>query len=244
MPDTVTLAERFQGFTDGALGGYAAGVVARRIEGPAEVNLRSLPPMQRELELSAADGAFELRDGETVVLDARPAGFELKIPEPLDLDEAEVAGAHLIHAEGAHPYPACFTCGPDRVEGEGLRLFMGRPPGRDGILGSAWAPHPDLAGPDGALGDELIWAALDCPTIWAAWSVQRPAAFPTDSFTVLARQRVEVLAPVLAAETVVVSAWPIERDGRKHIAGAAIHGADGELLARAESLLVDAPRPS
>ena len=62
MPNSVSFARRFQGFTDGALGGYVAGVVAKRIDGPAEVNLRSLPPMERELQLSQLDGSLELRD--------------------------------------------------------------------------------------------------------------------------------------------------------------------------------------
>jgi hypothetical protein len=243
VPDTVRLAERFQGFTDGALGGYAAGVVGKRIEGPVEANLRNLPPMERELELREAGGSFELRDGDTLILDARPAQFELEIPEPPDVDEAEAAGKQLIHDEGTQLYPGCFTCGPDRAEGDGLRLFMGRLPERDGILAAAWPPHRDLAGPDGALPEELVWAALDCPTIWAAWSVKRPAAVPTDGFSVLARQRLEMVAPVPVGETAVVSAWPIERDGRKHLTAAAIHGKDGDLLARAESLLVDVPRP-
>ena len=45
---SLSFGRRFRGFESGALGGYAAGaVVAGRIDGPAEVNLRSLPPMGR-----------------------------------------------------------------------------------------------------------------------------------------------------------------------------------------------------
>jgi hypothetical protein len=121
---------------------------------------------------------------------------------------------------------------------------MGRVPARDGILSSAWAPHADLGDVDGALPGEFLWAALDCPTIWASWSTERPARFPSDSFTVLARQRLESLAPVKVGEAVIVTAWPIHRDGRKYLSGAAIHDADRELLVRAESLLVDVPRPA
>jgi acyl-CoA thioesterase FadM len=88
----------------------------------------------------------------------------------------------------------------------------------------------------------MIWAALDCPTIWAAWATSVPAAIPSGSFTVLARQRLEQLAPVPAGEPLIVTAWPISAEGRKHVTAAAIHDRDGELLARAESLLVDVPR--
>jgi len=90
----------------------------------------------------------------------------------------------------------------------------------------------------------MVWAALDCPTIWGAWSVERPVTVPSGSFTVLARQRLEQLSPVPAGDELIVSAWPIEREGRKHLVGAAIHDADGALLARAESLLVEVPRPT
>jgi hypothetical protein len=216
-------------------------MVARRIEGPAEANLRSLPPMDRELELSEADDGFELHDGETLVLDARPASFDLDVPEPPSMDRARAAAEHPIHEESTHLFPSCFTCGPDRAEGDGLRLFVGRVPDRE-ILAGAWDPHPDLVDGADALPEEMIWAALDCPTIWAAFSVNRPASFPTDGLMVLARQRLEMLAPVPVGQTALVSAWRIERDGRKHLTAAAIHAPGGELLARAESLLVHVPK--
>jgi hypothetical protein len=215
-------------------------MVARKIDGPAEVNLRSLPPMDRELELSETDGGYELHDGDTLVLDARPASFDLEIPEPPGVDEARAAAGDLIHQESTHRFPSCFTCGPDRAEGDGLRLFMSRLPDRE-ILVSAWEPHPDLVDGADSLPEEMIWAALDCPPIWAAFAENRPAAFPTDGLLVLARQRLELLRPVPVSETAVVTAWQVERDGRKHLTAGAIHGADGELLARGESLLVHVP---
>ena len=90
---------------------------------------------------------------------------------------------------------------------------------------------------------ELIWSALDCPTIWAAWfsddgKVARPAK---GTITVLPRQRVE-LQPVPTGQAAIVTAWPIGHDGRKHTTGAAIHAPSGQLLARAESLLIDVER--
>jgi hypothetical protein len=231
---------RFRGFESGALGGYAAGaVVAGRIDGPAEVNLRSLPPMDRALELSGQgdDGGLALFDGETLVLEAKPAPFELEIPPPPDLSEAEEAEHRLIHDELGHLYPGCFTCGFDREPGDGLRLFMGRSGGDAELLVAAWTPDPALAGNGGAVPTEMIWAALDCPSIWAV------GEFPDGGFNVLARQRVESLAPVPLGEPSIVTAWPIEHDGRKHLTGVAIHDADGRLLARGESLLVEVPRP-
>ena len=83
----------------------------------------------------------------------------------------------------------------------------------------------------------MVWAAIDCPSIWAV------GEFPEGGFNVLARQRVESLGPVPVGEPSIVTAWPIEHDGRKHLSGVAIHDGDGRLLARGESLLVEVPRP-
>jgi hypothetical protein len=113
---------------------------------------------------------------------------------------------------------------------------MGRTSPDADLLASAWTPDPLLAESGDAIPTEMVWAALDCPSIWAV------GEFPEGGFNVLARQRVESLAPVPVGEPSIVTAWPIEHDGRKHLTGVAIHDADGRLLARGESLLVEVPR--
>ena len=80
MSDRVVLERRFQGFTDGTLDGYAAGVTARRINGPAEANLRALPPLDRELSIEVDGERAVLRDSDTVVIELTATGFELEIP--------------------------------------------------------------------------------------------------------------------------------------------------------------------
>ena len=42
-------------------------------------------------------------------------------------DEA-VAASATYPGFSAHPFPTCFVCGPERAEGDGLRLFPGRLP--------------------------------------------------------------------------------------------------------------------
>ena len=244
MGDTVRFERRFQGFADGALGGYAAGVVASRLGGPAEANLRSLPPMERELEVNeSTDGSLGLWDRETLVLEARAGEFGLDVPQPPGLEEAQAASRNPVHDHGPHLYPECFTCGPDRAAGDGLRLFMGQTQERRGILAAAWTPDPGLA-ESPTMPEEFIWAALDCPTIWAAWLTDDGVVRWPESgrFTVLARQRVAQQGPVDTGQPAIVTAWPISRDGRKHVTGAAIHALDGELLAVCESLLIDVQR--
>ena len=78
MSETVRFERRYQGFADGALGGYAAGVAARGMKGPAEANLRALPPLDRELGVHRDGERVELRDGDAVVVEAAPARFELR----------------------------------------------------------------------------------------------------------------------------------------------------------------------
>jgi acyl-CoA thioesterase FadM len=73
--------------------------------------------------------------------------------------------------------------------------------------------------------------------------VNVPASPREGIFTVLARQRLERFEPVPVGEPVTVTAWPISNDGRKHLCGAAIHARDGTVLTRAESLLVEVPKP-
>jgi hypothetical protein len=240
VSEAVTFIRRYQGFADGALGGYAAGVAARGIEGPAEANLRALPPLERELRLERDGDRAVLRDGETLVIEVAPMNFELEVPAPATLEDAEAASRNLVHDE-YHPFPHCFCCGSHRTQGDGLRLFMGRMPEQETTLAASWTPHPELD-TGSELPPEMIWAALDCPTIWASFLQDGRVSVPRGSFQVLARQRVERLAPVRLGEPAIVTAWPISRDGRKHLAGAAIHAPDGQPLARAESLLIEVPR--
>ena len=244
MSETVRFERRFQGFADGALGGYAAGIVASRISGPAEANLRSLPLMERELELREP---MTVRWGfgtETPWCSRRtPANSTSTSPSRRGLRRPRRPSRDPVHDHGPHLYPECFTCGPDRAAGDGLRVFMGQAPERPGILAAAWTPDPGLVQAP-TLPEEFIWAALDCPTIWAAWLTDDGAVkWPEGGrFTVLARQRVEQHGPVPTGEPAIVTAWPISRDGRKHVTGAAIQTPDGELLARGESLLIDVQR--
>ena len=100
--------------------------------------------------------------------------------EPVPLDEARAATA-AFPGWRQHAFPTCFTCGTDRAEGDGLRVFpgpddVGRGAARAGGVGVDAAPehHRGLARvrrrrtarqPVG-----VAWAALDCSGGWAAAS--------------------------------------------------------------------------
>ena len=62
---------------------------------------------------------------------------------------AQAADAMLRPPPGRvdHPFPRCFACGPDRDEGDGLRIFPGPVGAERGYVASLRVPQPDHAGP-------------------------------------------------------------------------------------------------
>jgi acyl-coenzyme A thioesterase PaaI-like protein len=141
-------------------------------------------------------------------------------PTPEEASAAELRFVGLAR----HIFPGCFVCGPEREEGDGLRIFAG-PAG--GQVASTWCPGPDLADEAGDVRCAFVWAALDCPGYFA---VQEAAGL-----AVLGTMSAVRLAPVRAGEIAVVTGWTLGSEGRKHRAGTAVHDADGRLLAAAQA---------
>src|SRR3954471_10334348 len=141
----VVIANRFRGPRTSGNGGYSCGMVAQFIEGPAQVTLRTPPPLDRALEVREDDGGVALFDGDQLVAEGRPAAGDFDVPEPVGVEEARAAAQNYewFHE---HPYPECFVCGPRRDEGDGLRIFPSPVEGR-GIYAAPWTPDPELTGP-------------------------------------------------------------------------------------------------
>ena len=228
MPD-ITISRRFCGPPRSANGGYAAGRLAAYLEGPAEVTLVAPPPLDRPLAvLCGEDGSVELRSDASRLAVARPAPAPpVEFPVP-SAAEADAAATRSLPRD-RHQLPGCFVCGPDRAPGDGLRLHVGPlDPGDDeweGVLAACWRPAADLAGADGQVLPEFLWAALDCPTAYACGS---PAGMPP---ILLGRQAVAVFARPQAGTDVIVLARRTGREGRKHFADAALYDPDGTPLA-------------
>lgn len=229
----MVIPERFKGPPRSANGGYTCGLVAAVVGGPASVSLRAPPPLERELSVEQADGAVLVRDGETLVAEGRPAEVEVVPPGPVGVDEARVASRRgLEHWSEGHPFPTCVVCGPDREPGDGFRIFPGELAGR-AVFAADWTPDPSLAGADGVVREECVWAALDCPT-------SAPVAnFGQGPAIVLARLAAGVLGPVRAGEPHVLISWRLGIDGRKRRGAAALLAADGTLLAASEALWIE-----
>ena len=55
----------------------------------------------------------------------------------------------------------------NRPPGDGLRIFPGPVAGL-GLWAAPWTPDPSVAGANGKVRPEVVWAALDCPSGIAA----------------------------------------------------------------------------
>lgn len=229
--ETIVIDRRYNGPPDSGNGGYVSGVVAARIEGPAEVTLRLPPPLDTPLHLVRDGDALKLMDGDSVVAEGRPTAFELDIPPAPSLETARGAVDRFTGFE-RHSFPTCFVCGPKRAEGDGLRIFAGRFNGPD-VVAAPWVPDRAFA-VDGAIPTEVHWAALDCPGGFAVMDREKPV--------VLGRMAAEIRRPVEPGEACVVMGWAKGVDGRKHFAGTALFKASGELAARALQTWIELKR--
>jgi hypothetical protein len=230
---TVIIAPRFCGPPTSANGGYTAGLLADQIDGPCSVTLRAPPPLDRSLQLSSGEaGVVLLHDGDTLLAEARPGGFELALPEAVSLDDAKRASA-TYPGTRPHPYPTCFVCGPARSRGDGLAVFPGPVEGRN-VVATPWLPTPDLAS-DGSLVDaRFVWSALDCPS-WFGYAMFHAEIPPV----LLGRLSAVIERRPRWDEPCVVLGWNLAREGRRIECGSMLIDADhGDVLAYSKSTWV------
>jgi hypothetical protein len=237
MSERVTIAPRFRGPQDSANGGYTCGVVARSIDpAAADVSLRLPPPLDRPLEVEAANGGAVLRDGDDVVAEGSALdGLDVEPPEPVGVDEAEAASRRSSLFD-RHPFPTCFVCGPERASGDGLRVIPGPVEGRD-VVAAPWTPDGSLTADDGSIPPEIEWAALDCPSGNAAMML-----IDGIGVSVLARLAARIASPVEPGARHVAMGWVVGRDGRKAHSASAVFTADGELVGLARAVWIELRR--
>jgi hypothetical protein len=229
--DTIVVDARFNGPLESGNGGYSAGLLAATLDGPTAVSLRSPVPLDRPLRVvHTGDRSAEALDGETLVMEAKPAPeLDLDPLRAVGLTEARAAEQRYLGLDDG-PFARCFVCG--RARDDAFGVCAGRV-GDDGLVASTWIPDGRTAGPDGNVAPEFIWAVLDCPTYFALHDDPTTLSF-------LASLQVRIDAPAVVGADHVVIAWPIARDGRKHRAGAAVLSADGGTVAVARALLIQA----
>ena len=233
----VVIDKRFCGPKTSGNGGYAAGLFAQMIDGPAAVMLKAPPPLDTPIGLREIDdGGFEAVAGNVVIANAEPS--TVKVSPPPIPDDAGVAAAHdafLKAEDGEHLIPYCFVCGDCRGPGDGLRIFSGPAPDSP-VNADFWTPAEDLAGSDGLVCPEFLWAALDCPTAFALRVGGR--------FTLLGRMAVEIYRRPKPRERLIVAAWRTGADGRKHFSDSILLDANRDVIAAANTLWIELNDPA
>jgi len=223
LSGVLIIPARFNGPPSSGNGGFACGLVSALFDGVAEVTLRSPPPLDTELDVAHTPDGIEVLDGKTLVASARQIEpWEVEVPTPPTLETARAARENY-RGHSIHEFPTCFTCGTDREDG--LAIFPG--PIDGGVAASSWRADESLPSRDGALIDEIVWAALDCPGAWASARME-------DGPIVLGRMAAMILEPIPIGPEYVSYGWTESEDGRKSFAGTAVADGEGRILAVAK----------
>jgi hypothetical protein len=227
---------RFVGALPGhANGGVVAGHLAERLvaAGSAAVTVRLRRPVpldtDLDLDLDGQDGRLLLGSDGELLASAVPAAEPPTARPAIDL--AAARDVRPVVDVSTHPAPGCFVCGPRHPDG--LDLQPGAVAGSD-LVATVWRPSADLADAAGRIDPAVVWAALDCPS-WYGAAAGRPALLGT----MTARRA----ADLAVDRPVVVTGWPIAREGRKTHGGAALHTPAGRLVAVAATTWIHPPTP-
>ena len=217
---SITIERRYRGPRHSANGGYTAGLLARAIDGPAEVTLRLPPPLDTRLELSRDGERVLLRDADALVAEARPADPGGLIPPRAPSFDALADVDHeLPTGWGTLEFGECFSCGT-RAEADGLGIH---PRPWDGIVAAPWVAR--------GVSHEVVWAAIDCSGAYAVGG-------PGRGEPLLARMTARIDRLPTEGERCVVIGWPLGEERRKLHAGTALVGDGGEVLAVSQQLWI------
>ena len=241
MSDSLVIPSRFCGPPGSGNGGYACGRVAAYLDGPVTVTLHRPPPLAAPMTVERdGESSVRIRYGSTLIADAAssPGSLAPEIPGPVSMAEAHAAAGRARYYTDP-VFPDCFVCGTGRDPGDGLRIFPGPLTGR-ALWAAPWTPDPSVTGADGKVRPEVAWAALDCPSGIAA---AEAAGLAGDTAILLGRMTASLAARPRAGDQCLVVAWPGTRDGRKLLAGSALLGPGGTVLAAARAVWLTVPRP-
>jgi hypothetical protein len=243
---TISIPEKFRGPPKSANGGYATGVFGRLLSGfvpgsqAVEVTLRAPVPLDRALIVEHGDRALRVREGETLIAEAKLTELELDVPVPVDWERALAArdrspalklGTHVwLGGERIGFHPICFCCGAELTADSGLRVFAAPVPGAEQVA-AAWICEPVFAAASGELPPEIVCTALDCPGQFA-WLAQGTRT------GLLGRLTVKIERPVRAGDRCVVIGWTLGNEGKKFYAGTALFDREGALCAYAKAVWI------
>ncbi|QCC78136.1 hypothetical protein [Nocardioides daphniae] len=245
---TLIVPSRFCGPPVSGNGGWTAGELAAHVEHgcptdharawpPVRVRLRQPPPLDVTMTVTEVDGTTRSHDG-GVVAEAVPGLDELTAVTGVDVATARAAEASYAGAT-RHPFPTCFSCGPERAADDGLRIFPGEVAPVEGRrrVAATWTPHPSLAedyhlysGGTQRASLAVTWAALDCVGGWSEDLLGRPMVLGQMT------ARVDRLPEI--GQTHVVVGEHRGTEGRKSHTASTLWSGDGDVLAVAEHVWI------
>jgi hypothetical protein len=244
MEAQIVFAKRFVGPPHMAQGGYVGGVLARMLgdDVVAEVRLSAPTPLETALDVDRPDprSVRLLHDGALIAACTvvEPEVLEMEVPVLVGYEAAALAPElpEYMRAGAAVPeVDRCIGCLP---RWDGLQMHPGRVPGTTSIACPVVLPA-DLA-IDGRMPFEMVWAAVDCPSMWACWLLadaeEQAALFEGALFTGSLAVSVERLPSV--DERLYVQAWRVARERRKITGCAVLVTEDGEIVARARQIAI------
>jgi hypothetical protein len=222
----LTVPHRFHGPPRSGNGGWTAGALAERLPvdhgGTAiTVALRLPPPLETPLAVMATDAGLAAVLDDRTVAEARLADGDPTPVPPVSISAATDAETRY-RGHQRHPFPSCFTCGPQREPGDGLRIFAGPLADDRTRVAATWTPY-DVSVP-------ITWAALDCPGGWSTDIDERPMVLGTITL--------QIDHPPVSGEHYVVVAETRGSDGRKTFTAASLYDYDGGLRATAEHVWI------
>ncbi|MCH8615911.1 hotdog fold thioesterase [Sphingomonas sp. SM33] len=222
---TVRIERRFRGPPESGNGGYVAGLVAAALgSSNCTVTLKAPPPIDEDLTLTTDDVTATLAQDDSVLVTASSEAVDIDVPPAPTLADAQDAEPRFT-GHHRHIFPGCFVCGPERGDGDGMRIFPGPLHDKANRVAATWTPDETVSDGQGRVRPEFLWAALDCPGYFAAEDKAGMA--------LLGRMSAVLHRPVQVGEPLIVTGWPIETHGRKHRVGSALHDANGEVVAAA-----------
>jgi len=236
----LVVENRFRGPPQSGNGGYVGGLFSKIIDasgkGNVEVTLRSPIPLDHALQVNSfEDGTATVTNGDTLIAQIKPIEWEMEVPTPPDW-QAVTAVAEKSLAFGSNLndllpgrqgfHPICFCCGAEHDTG--LQVHVARVGDQ---VAAVWNTRQSWGAEDGLLPIEFLWTAMDCPGQFA-YLEQGIKTGMLGRITAAVNKRPK------AGESLLVTAWTIVVEGKKHFAGAAIFDKDGTLCCKARTVWI------
>ena len=236
-----------------AHGGYLGGRLASLMPGASavDVKLRAPTPLETPLVIDRSDEPqLRLLAGDQVCAESSPSDFKLEGVPLVTYEQAERAGNEALDwvssrlpAEARRRFlddlddpdeqDRCFGCLP---RSDGLSILPGRVGSLD-VAAAAVRVPPDLI-VDDVVPAEIVWAAVDCPSLWVSHvlSDEEEGLLGRPTFTGTLSVRVHRLPR--ADERIFIQVWRLGRDNRKLFGAGVLVGEEAEILAEARQTAI------